>query len=97
MTPPVPVSLAASLTTLIASMKPTYLPPISGDILRIVALSSSTYRDPLFLARTGDVTLIFGTGFSSIENAGNSYPSFPDMRLIESEKDHLAGWVLTES
>jgi hypothetical protein len=49
------------------------------------------------LARTGDVTLLIGTGFSRIENAGKTYPSFPDMRLIESEKDHLAGWILLES
>lgn len=97
MTPPVPLSLSASLTELVTSMKPTYLPPVSPDLIRIVALSWANHVDPLFLARTGDVTIMFGTGFSTIENSGNIYPAFPDMRLIDSEKDHLAGWVLLES
>lgn len=77
-------------------MKPTYLPPLSSDLLRLVMLSPHSGNDPLMLLRTGDTTLLVGTGFSSVENAGKVYPTFPDMRLIESEKDHLAGWVLLE-
>jgi hypothetical protein len=97
MAPPTPLSLAGSLASLVASMKPTYLPPLSSDTLRVVVLSGEGVKDPLMLARTGDTTLLIGTGFSQIQNAGKTYSSFPDMRLIESEKDHLTGWVLLES
>lgn len=90
MIPPAQISLAMSLRTLVASMKSTYLPPISADLLRLVILSPHDVKDPLMLMRTGDTTLLVGTGFSSVENAGKVYPTFPDMRLIESEKDHLA-------
>lgn len=95
--PPTSVSLSVSLAELVSSMKPTYFPAISSDSIRLVSLSSSTHKDPMFLVRTGDVALIFGTGFSLLESAGAKYPSFPDMRLIDSEKDHLAGWVLLET
>jgi hypothetical protein len=47
------------------------------------------------LVRTGDVTLLVGTGFSEVVSSGKLYPTFPDMRLVQSEKEHLAGWVLT--
>lgn len=96
MTPPLQISLATSLKNLVASMKPTYLPSISSDLLRLVMLSPHGGSDPLMLLRTGDTTLLIGTGFSSVENSGKVYPTFPDMRLIESEKDHLAGWILLE-
>ena len=96
MTPPGEISLATSLKNLVASMKSTYLPALSSDLLRVVILSPHGVSDPLMLMRTGDTTLIIGTGFSSVENAGKAYPSFPDMRLIQSEKDHLAWWVLLE-
>ena len=88
--PPGETSLATSLRSLIASMKSTYLPALSSDLLRVVVLSPHGVGDPLILTRTGDATLIIGTGFSSVENAGKTYPTFPDMRLIQSEKDHLA-------
>lgn len=94
---PTAVSLSVSLTELVSSMKPTYFPVVSPDTIRLVSLSSAAHKDPMFLTRTGDVTLIFGTGFTTIENVGTTYPSFPDMRLIDSEKDHLAGWVLLET
>ncbi len=94
--PPGETSLATSLRSLIASMKSTYLPALSSDLLRVVVLSPHGVGDPLILTRTGDATLIIGTGFSSVENAGKTYPTFPDMRLIQSEKDHLAWWVLLE-
>ncbi len=96
MAPSEPISLAMTLTNLVTSMKPTYLPPLTSDTIRIVILSSSSTPDPLMLVRTGDVTLLVGTGFSSVESSGKNYPTFPDMRLIQSEKEHLAGWVLLE-
>lgn len=50
--------------------------------------------DPMFLVRNGESTLLFGTGFSQMQNAGISYTTFPDMRLVSNEKDRLAGWIL---
>ena len=97
MTPPLQISLATSLKNLVASMKPTYLPPISSDLLRLVMLSPHGGSDPLMLLRTGDTTLLIGTGFSSVENSGKVYPTFPDMRLIFSEKDRLRAWILTDA
>jgi hypothetical protein len=96
MSPPISLSLATSLGNLVDSMKPTYFPPLSSDIVRIAILSDIVLQDPLILARTGDTTLLIGTGYTILENAGKSYPTFPDMRLIMSEKDHLAGWILLE-
>jgi len=93
---PEPTSLATSLATLIDSMKPSYLPNFSDGVIRMVALSESTHPDPLLLVRSDDVTLIIGTGFGTIENAGKSYVTFPDLRLVSSEKDRLAGWILTQ-
>ncbi len=48
------------------------------------------------LLRSGDVTLLVGTGFSTTLSAGTSYETIPDMRLASSEKPHLAGWILRE-
>lgn len=95
-TTPEPTSLATSLSSLIESMKPSYLPNFSDWSIRVVALSESTHPDPLILTRSDDITLIFGTGFGSVENAGKRYVTFPDLRLIASEKDRLAGWILTK-
>jgi hypothetical protein len=44
-----------------------------------------------------DMTLLIGTGFSDITNAGKTYSTFPDMRLPYSERDRLCGWILTET
>jgi hypothetical protein len=96
LTMPEPESLASSLGTLIDSMKPTYLPNFSDGVIRLVALSESHHTDPLVLVRSEDVSLIFGTGFSTLENAGKTYVTFPDFRLVASEKDRLAGWILTK-
>lgn len=95
-TTPEPTSLVASLSSLIESMKPSYLPNFSDGLIRVVALSESTHVDPLMLVRSDDITLIFGTGFGSIQNAGKHYVTFPDLRLISSEKDRLAWWILTK-
>jgi hypothetical protein len=97
MSPPVALSLSTSLGNLVASMKPTYFPPLSSDIVRIAILSDISLKDPFMIVRTGDTTLLVGTGYDSLDNAGKSYPTFPDMRLIQSEKDHIAGWILLES
>ena len=91
-----PISHAISLSALVTSMKPTYLPNMSSDILRVVLLSEVKNTDPLMLLRAGDATLLIWTGFSEVQNAGKTYPTFPDMRLIQSEKDRLTGWVLLE-
>lgn len=51
--------------------------------------------DPMFLVRSGESSFLFGTGFSDIQNAGISYTTFPDMRLVSNEKERLVGWILT--
>jgi hypothetical protein len=76
-------------------MKPSYLPNFSDGLIRLVVLSEPIHEDPFLLIRSDDVSLIFGTGFGSIENAGKKYVTFPDLRLVSSEKDRLAGWILT--
>jgi Ribonuclease J C-terminal domain len=93
---PDPISLTENLKSLVASMKPTYFPPLSPEMIRMVALSGADTPDPLFLVRTSDSTILVGTGFSTLENVGKNYPTFPDMRLIESERDHLMGWILQD-
>ncbi len=77
-------------------MKPTYLPQGDDALLRIVLLSPSTHPDPFMLLRGGDMTFLLGTGFSTTESAGISYDTIPDMRLAQSEKPHLSGWILRE-
>lgn len=66
-------------------------------MIRFISLSSVDVIDPMFLVRTGESSLLFGTGFSEIQNAGTAYVTFPDMRLISHEKERLAGWILTSS
>jgi hypothetical protein len=92
---PEPTSIVHSLVSLIDSMKPSYLPNFSDGLVRLVALSEPSHLDPLLLVRSDDVSLMFGTGFGSVENAGKKYVTFPDLRLISNEKDRLAGWILT--
>jgi Ribonuclease J C-terminal domain len=47
--------------------------------------------------RRDDATILVGTGFDTIYRSGKAYPTFPDMRLIVSEKDHLQAWVITDT
>ncbi len=89
-----PVVLKPSLIRLIDSMKSSFLPASEWDVLRIISFSPVDVLDPMFLVRNGESTLLFGTGFSQMQNAGISYTTFPDMRLVSNEKDRLAGWIL---
>lgn len=86
----------SALSRLIASMKPTFLPTGAEENLRIVPLSSATLQDGAFLIRAQETSLLFGTGFSYQMVNGIAYPTFPDMRIVASEKDRLAAWILTE-
>lgn len=87
-----------ALSRLIAGMKSSFLPreEDSADI-RLVALSHHTSADPLFLMRSDDTTILVGSGFGSITRAGRDYVTFPDMRLIFSEKDRIRAWILTDT
>jgi hypothetical protein len=89
-TPPTPSSPSENLKNLVASMKPTYLPVTSSDQMRLISLSPAKMQDPLFVLRGGDSSIIFGTGYGMIENVGISYPSLPDLRLIDSERERLS-------
>lgn len=48
------------------------------------------------LITRGDTTVLLGTGFSSVERAGEVYPTFPDMRLPVSEMSRLSAWIVLD-
>lgn len=97
-TEPAVIDITPALSRLIAGMKSSFLPREEDtSIVRIVALSGHTAIDPLFLIRQDDTTILMGSGFGSISKAGREYPTFPDMRLIFSEKDHIRAWILTDA
>lgn len=78
-------------------MKTSFLPKEEDtSIMRLVSLSPSNQKDPLMLITRDDETLLFGSGFGDILRAGKTYQTFPDMRLIFSEKEHISAWVLTD-
>lgn len=85
------------LTRLVNSMKASFLPKEDDmNTVRMVILSEATHTDPLILTTRDDETILIGSGFSSITRAGKLYSTFPDMRLVFSEKEHLSAWVLTD-
>ncbi len=79
-------------------MKPSFLPKEtqSDTATKIIALSASSTKDPLFLCIADDGVLLLGSGFSEIIKAGKAYKTFPDMRLIFSLKERIRAWVLTD-
>jgi hypothetical protein len=95
---PAIIDTTPALSRLIAGMKSSFLPR-EDDMtsVRIIALSSHTSIDPLFLIRQDDTTILMGSGFGSITKTGRVYQTFPDMRLIFSEKDRIRAWILTDA
>lgn len=90
-----PTDSSESLASLIASMKPSFLVKDEQEQgIRQVFLSNPAQIDPLFLLNRGDETIVVGTGFSEIKHAGRTYQSFPDMRLLFSERSHIRAWIL---
>ena len=76
-------------------MKPTFLQKDEDmSTLRLVILSDAGVKDPLFLLSSKEESLLVGTGFGSVARAGKIYPTFPDMRLIASEKSKIQAWIL---
>lgn len=75
-------------------MKPSFFPQGSDDALRLTLLSETGSLDPMMLIKKDDSSLLFGTGFSTLEKTGRVYPTFPDMRLPYSEKDRITGWII---
>lgn len=85
------------LVRLVQGMKSSFLPQMENSLAtRIVPLSSSDMVDPLFLVRRDDTTVLIGSGFSNVVRAGKEYPTFPDMRLLFSEKDRIHAWILLD-
>jgi hypothetical protein len=79
-------------------MKSSFLPrEDDSSSVRIVALSAHDSRDPLFMIRSDETTVLMGSGFGSISRSGREYQTFPDMRLIFSEKDRIRAWILTDT
>lgn len=85
-----------ALSELIASMKPTFLPPVSSEATRCIILSEGGNPDPMLLIKTWDTSLLVGIGIDFLEMSGTRYTTFPDMRLIHSEKERLGWWILRE-
>lgn len=85
-----------ALTRLIDSMKPTFLPSQNEGGFRIIPLTSAEIRDVAFLVRSEDTSILYGSGFSTEIVNGQVYPTFPDMRLVFSEKERLAAWILAD-
>ncbi len=87
-----------ALTRLIAGMKSSFLPREEDTMsMRVIALSDHAWVDPLFMIRSDETTILVGSGFGSIIRSGRTYPTFPDMRLIFSEKDRIRAWILTDA
>ena len=85
-----PSTPSNALSELIASMKPTFFPPISSEATRCIILSEAGNTDPMLLIKTGDTSLLIGMGIDSLVQSGKTYPTFPDMRLVSSERERLA-------
>lgn len=95
---PAVIDNTPALSRLIAGMKASFLPREEDtSVVRVVALSQQTNSDPLFLVRQDDTTVVVGSGFWTITRAWHTYPTFPDMRLIFSEKDRIRAWILTDA
>lgn len=92
------VSDIDSLTRLVTSMKPSFLPKEEDmNAVRLVTFSDSNQKDPLMLVTRDNETILVGSGFGEIVRAGKAYSTFPDMRLLYSEKEHISAWVLPEN
>lgn len=86
------------LTRLVTSMKPSFLPKEEDiNAVRVVTFSDANQRDSLMLITRDNETILVGSGFGEIIRAGKAYPTFPDMRLLFSEKEHISAWVLPEN
>ena len=97
-TEPAVLDTTPALTRLIAGMKSSFLPREDDtSSIRVIALSSHEGIDPLFMVRSDETTVLMGSGFGSISRSGRTYPTFPDMRLIFSEKDRIRAWILTDA
>lgn len=85
------------LVRLIDGMKPSFLPREEDTTtMRLIAISSHEVTDPLLLLTRDDTTILVGSGFSSMNRSGQDYMTFPDMRLIASEKSRLSAWILLD-
>jgi hypothetical protein len=94
---PDPINIP-TLTRLIDGMKSSFLPrEEDASVVRLVSLSTHGTIDPLILVTRDDTTVLIGSGFGSMARAGQDYATFPDMRLIASEKIRLGAWILLDA
>jgi len=94
---PEPISTPA-LSRLIDGMKSSFFPREEDvNTLRMVIISPPDVTDPLILITKDDTTVVLGSGFSTTTRAGIEYTTFPDMRLIASEKTRLSAWILQDA
>lgn len=87
-----------ALTRLIDGMKPSFLPREEDtSVMRMVPLSPADWVDPLLLVTRDDTTILVGSGFGTMTRTGQVYTTFPDMRLVASEKTRLSAWILFDA
>ena len=83
------------LEKLIDGMKSSFLPKEEDpSVMRMVILSEQKAEDPLMMFSLFDATILLGSGFGKVTRAGKVYSTFPDMRLLSSEKAKIQGWIL---
>ena len=83
------------LERLIDGMKSSFLPKEEDpSAMRMVVLSEHKAEDPLMMFSLLDATILLGSGFGKVTRAGKTYSTFPDMRLLSSEKEKIQGWIL---
>ena len=97
--PPTPhvseVVFKLPLEKLIDGMKSSFLPKEEDpSVMRMVILSEQKAEDPLMMFSLFDATIVLGSGFGKVTRAGKVYSTFPDMRLLSSEKEKIQGWIL---
>lgn len=49
------------------------------------------------LVTRDDTTILIGSGFGTMTRTGQVYTTFPDMRLVASEKTRLSAWILFDA
>lgn len=84
------------IVALVESMKTSFLPrELDADMIRQVLIRSDE-KYPFFLLRYREASVLIGSAFGEVEQAGKKYTIFGDMRLPFSEKNRIQAWIVTD-
>lgn len=84
------------IVALVESMKTSFLPrEFDADMIRQVLIRSDE-KYPFFLLRYREASVLIGSAFGEVEQAGKKYAIFGDMRLPFSEKGRIQAWIVTD-